>query len=615
MRYILKKATLLICAAAFSFTSCYDDILTFNEENNATGGQIGDGGYASKLTSGDEIQKFLRAGELLVIDSREHKYQYQFSLHVDDFAGYMCAPHNFEGRLGSTFAFSNDFASGPYANFQWVAQQVVPVMNTAEDLPQYKPLYGFAKLMFAQSAYIVAVIHGPVPFDDYRALKETHPLKYEDQSVVFSKMLSYIDSALVDFDEYLQSPDSEVDKVVVGTDMVTGKKNATDIVTMWKKYANSMKLRIAMTLNKVDNFTYNGKTPRQIAEEAVQNGVLEYKDSGIAVQCGVNADGGLHPLFVISKTWVDSRLNATLHNILLRTNNKDMLERLFLKNSGELISSRKVTYQNNSEFMSMRSGVYLRDKSNDQDYILYSMTSDYMQSEPLHWMKTEEVLFLRAEGALYGWNMGTDETASDAKGFYELGIKKMLLNRGKTEADAEQYLGFKGTGDDSIEGTEAENDYLYYDYYESDNNISKDEERYFKLNNGFGPVDTNRYTSSSDDKAQKEIELEKIMTQKWVAMFPVSYIAWTDIRRTGYPKILPAVSGAYKDSDGTISEETYVRRLPYSSSVNNQVDDAVKAELEQYAVPALNKEAPEGYALGDKQGTRLYWDVNKPNFN
>ena len=215
-------------AASLTFASCYDDMLTFNEDNNATG--TGDGSYATELKSGEEISGYLKAAEGYVVDNREHKYQYQHSLHVQDFAGYMSVPHNFEGRIASSFAFNNDFASGPYANFQWVAQQVVPVINTQKTMPEYAPLYAMGKLMYAQSAYDVAVVHGPVPFDDYLALKETHPLNYEKQSEVFVKILAMIDDAIADIETYQAGPDSEVDNLIVMTDEATKESDAASII-------------------------------------------------------------------------------------------------------------------------------------------------------------------------------------------------------------------------------------------------------------------------------------------------------------------------------------------------------------------------------------------------
>lgn len=37
----------------------------------------------------------------------------------------------------------------------------------------------------------------------------------------------------------------------------------------------------------------------------------------------------------------------------------------------------------------------------------------------------------------------------------------------------------------------------------------------------------------------KDKKLERIITQKWIATFPNGQEAWTEFRRTGYPKLFP----------------------------------------------------------------------------
>ncbi len=36
-----------------------------------------------------------------------------------------------------------------------------------------------------------------------------------------------------------------------------------------------------------------------------------------------------------------------------------------------------------------------------------------------------------------------------------------------------------------------------------------------------------------------ERNLERIIVQKWIAIFPLGVEAWSEHRRTGYPKLLP----------------------------------------------------------------------------
>src|SRR5690606_29391490 len=40
-----------------------------------------------------------------------------------------------------------------------------------------------------------------------------------------------------------------------------------------------------------------------------------------------------------------------------------------------------------------------------------------------------------------------------------------------------------------------------------------------------------------DDALSNDKKLEKIIMQKWIAMFPEGTEAWSEFRRTGYPKL------------------------------------------------------------------------------
>lgn len=44
-----------------------------------------------------------------------------------------------------------------------------------------------------------------------------------------------------------------------------------------------------------------------------------------------------------------------------------------------------------------------------------------------------------------------------------------------------------------------------------------------------------------NDNDTKEQKLEKIGTQKWLALYPNGIEAWAECRRTGYPKLSPVL--------------------------------------------------------------------------
>lgn len=605
----LTLAGALLLGSTLTLSSCYDSMVDY--EGNA--GEIkGDGSSSSSgtLASVDQAVGFLRQAQMLVIDAREHKYQYQKNFTSDDVAGYMSSPHNFDGRLVSTLAYYGSFASGPEANLRWVAQQVIPVERSRESL-QIGPLSALASILFSDVALQYTNVHGPMPLQDYKDLKEKHPLAYEKQSEVYATLFDDLVRADSILAEYQKAPNDEIDQAIVKTDRLTQQASAADIVKYWRKYANSLILRMAMTAVDVDGYSVNingeEKTVRQLGEEAVERGVLEPGDRPIALICGSGTDVGYHPLYKIANNWVDSRLNANYHNYLVRTRHP-ILEFWFAKNQGDIKNAKGATVGKETKFLSLRSGMKLNTAGTTaQTYQYYSKFTLNFAGEPLSLIKVEEVQFLLAEAALRGWSVGgTDEE------FYNAGIHEFFRNHSFSEQQYEEYMSWKGMGNIGIDESLYEGA-IYQDFLNNENDLPK-YSGYYRLNNSLGmPTngDTNPYLNDS-----KEQRLQKIITQKWIAIFPMSTVAWTDYRRTGYPTLLPYCPFAYNYSDGSLDEPRYnwltgdvtnegvtIRRIPYDTS-----DSEVAKEVEETAGPALNAETT-GAAQGNKQGTRLWWDV------
>ncbi len=602
MKNIINKlagiALSLLVMAGMS--SCYDTVLEFDDTTviNSEDGSVS----SDSLSTIEEATGMIRNVQTQVISGPVHAYQNQETEYLIDFAGYMSNPHNFDGRLKSSFCFYDDFANGQMAQLQNLAPNCVPVMNSGKKLG-IEPISALASILFSYSIYQCAVTYGPVPYDDFRALKSERPLTYNEQSYVFEQLfieLIRADSILAAY----QPGNQVLDNAIVQSNALTEgvEVSAQEAVNHWRKFANSMILRLAMTCVKVDGFTVNGKTVQTLAEEAVARGVLEAGDRQVALMSGTSGlFGALHPLYIVANQWVDARLHGTFHNILLRTNHP-ALETWFAKNSGQLTSKFNVVYPSGSEIMSMRSGTYLESSGNAAyNYILYSKFNDLVFSaHSLCLFMVEEALFLRAEGALRGWNMG-----GDAQTFYEEGIRVSFEKN--TFNGLDSYMSWRGLGDNTVSEKDK---YLYVDYYDPDNNLyDESSDYYYKLNNAWGGIDTNPVTSVSGNEWYEQ-QLEKIITQKWIAIFPMSVVAWTDIRRTGYPRLLPAVYGAYAEADGSISDELTVRRMPFTTG---GIAEAT-TDINTTGIPALDSEST-GDLKGDMQGTRLWWDVaDKSNF-
>jgi hypothetical protein len=95
--------------------------------------------------------------------------------------------------------------------------------------------------------------------------------------------------------------------------------------------------------------------------------------------------------------------------------------------------------------------------------------------------------------------------------------------------------------------------------------------------------------------ADPATQLEQIMTQKWLALYPDGMEAWADYRRSHVLKLYPVVHSDNPDITNTSTQ--WIRRIPFllSETQNNG------AEVEK-AVGLLS--GP------DKVTTPLWWDKN-----
>jgi hypothetical protein len=95
-----------------------------------------------------------------------------------------------------------------------------------------------------------------------------------------------------------------------------------------------------------------------------------------------------------------------------------------------------------------------------------------------------------------------------------------------------------------------------------------------------------------NDADSFERKLERIITQKWIALYPDGSEAWAEQRRTGYPKILPNI---INNSQGTISTKDFIRRIP------------IPLKYRENNGPGYQRAAA---TLGgpDTGGTKLWWD-------
>ena len=435
-----------------------------------------------------------------------------------------------------------------------------------DSIPEMKAI---GLLIFDYSAQEMVDLYGSIPYVDHKSNKESNPFTFNKMADIYASIVDNLDTINACLKHFDSRPDwykAGVQSILGQYDVMTQDKS----VASWCRLANSLKLRMAMHTVKVQP-----SVAQKWAEEAVQAGVVETTAQELLLD-PMNM-GYTNPLFEIANNWGDTRLNASFESLLASLKHP-YLEYVFDKNSNIVVNSSDPNdiMQANTRIMGLRAGIRMipGQAYKDNFRIAYSSIKNNgeMAMAPLYLMKVSEVEFLRAEGALRGWNMG-----GSAQQFYEQGIRN-------AQVEHRLMSTYYPNAVDEYMSLEAPVAYKYVDQYDH----SYDAESVTTIGVKWNEGDS------------QETKLEKIITQKYIAGFPYSYEAWNDLRRTGYPKQFEVLN--VEDGDGSLVQGDIIRKIPLPGS-----DTSV-------GMSDITASGIEALGGSDTQGTRVWWDVAGSNF-
>ena len=520
----------------------------------------------------------LRGGKIqdgVVYKPASHAYQRQYSLGPDLYAQYFTVPHKdfMYGSLTSTYDLSADFNGGPMGAYTMAKNAFMPVLHhpMIDSIPEIKAI---VLLFYSLSAQENADLAGPFTYFEDKQ-NSPNPTTYNKVEDIYKGIKTNLDT-IVECLKYCEAnrPDwykAEIQAILSKFDLTRSWENGDYSMTPYIKLANSLKLRMAMHISKVDP-----ATAKVWAEEAVASGVIESVGEQMGFFQSYDAIG--HPLVQI-QSWGDIRLSASFESLLMSLDHP-YTKTLFKANNNKIVNRNdNSVLEADTRICGIRSGVYVgtgQDYSENHYQAYTTFDADMMTEAPLYFIKWSEVDFLRAEGVLRGWNMG-DGTAQF---FYERGIRNAdLVEPWVADFFPEMYANY-------VE------DYMAQTVPVEYTNVDP-------IGDGEPWESVTKIGVAWNEGDDNETKLEKIITQKYIALFPLSTEAWAEMRRTGYPKMFPVLNT--EDGDGSIKEGEMIRRIPWAPT-----DPAGKEMVNNSGIPALG--GP------DKQATRLWWDVaNVPN--
>lgn len=463
----------------------------------------------------------------------EWVYQLQQGLNSDIWSGYMAIPTAFAGGINNTTYALVDGWNGFIWDYGYrnVMYNAYDIANKSKG--KYDQFYALSLILKVEGMHRMTDTFGPIIYSQFGASGAT--IAYDSQEEVYNQMFTELDVAV---EELTKRVDAEEISTFVTTDMSAYKGNYES----WVKFANTLRLRLAMRIVKVAPALAKAEAEKAVAHKF---GVFTTNADLFKVVSPVYTN----PIATISGSWLDVRMSADMESIL--KGYEDPRIATYFETSAQFPG----------EYKGVRTGIDIEAKTDHQNF---SGIGAVVKSKEIVLMTTAEAYFLRAEGALRGWNMG-----SDAKSLYEAGITASFDQRGVSGAAT--YI--------------ADNTKLPVDY----------EDPNFPINNS--PA-VNNVTVAWDAGATNEVKLQKIITQKWIAGFPEGQEAWSDYRRTGYPKLFPVIKNY---SGGTITTQFGVRRINFVTSEKAGNAGGVATGLAKLGGP-------------DNGGTRVWWDTTTPNF-
>lgn len=509
--------------------SCTDHFTELNTDpKNLTVDNLSQGEYGSVVKAAQYSPVFLpRSGA--------GAFQLTQSLFSDIYANYFAttAP-NFDS---DKFILVGGWLNGAFRYFYGTA---APQIKYAEDYAAEKEFeleHAMMKVWRVWAYHQMTDFWGPIPYSAFGNGERS--VAYDSQEDIYEDFFKTLDEAV------------PVLKANAGTTSFLG---ANDLVyggnvDQWLKFANTLRLRLAMRIKYADP-----DRSKSEAEKAVADGVLESNDDNAVIETNPDFTNKYNTI----TQWGEFRMSADMESILKGYEDPRV---------AHYVAPAAVTDPSDDPsgiefpYEGMRNGQSKADKQGtDFNSIASDMAAPYTARGAAgpNWviMKASEAYFLRAEGALENYNM-----AGTAENLYREGILTSYDEYGLDGTDL--------SGEDYVTSTKTPASF-----------------------NGITPA-VSDVPVAFDSGGSKEKQLEQIITQKWIAIYPDSREAWAEKRRTGYPKFYNRLN----TDNPNISVTEVPRRVPY-----------VDGEFTTNA-RAVNEAIANKLGGSDNGATKLWWDA------
>lgn len=525
--------SLLCISLIFANTSCTDSFEKYNtNQHEATEEMM----THDNLRTGAFFTQ-LQRNVVLFKDGTNDDGSYQVSqgLTSDLYSGYIAPTGTwYSGKHNGSYYFITNwidktFTSG-FSSVMPAWQSIVKVADE-QGLPEVSAL---ATVVKVEAMHRVADAYGSIPYCSYGSGSLQN--NYDGLDEIYKKFFDELDNSIDVLTAFVKGNPSAT--ILQKYDLVYGGN-----ATKWVKFANTLRLRLAMRIVYA-----NPTLAKAEAEKSINNSIGVITE--VADRAELKHSANLvyhHPLHEIAYNFNAGEVRMSASMDAYMNGYKDPRLAAYFKPS--IIGDG---------YHGVRLGISTSVWTKYVGQNISNLNVDE-SSTSIVWMTAAEAYFLRAEGALRGWSMG--------------GVTKDLYTKGISVSFDENKV--KGADTYVVDATN-----VPIGFTDNADGSSL---------NAAAPSDIK---IAWDEAATTEVNLERIITQKWIAMYPDGPEGWAEYRRTGYPRLFPVVTN---NSQGTIDSNIQIRRIPFPQSeyLNNNTGVLV-------GVAKLGGQ--------DNGGTKLWWD-------
>ncbi|KAA6350832.1 hypothetical protein EZS27_001820 [termite gut metagenome] len=496
------------------------------------------------MTTAEKVGTLFPGILYLMHNSQENDNQMIEQMVGNQYGGYMATTNNWQGTNFGTFNPAPNWVEYPFNKL--FTEFYANYFKIKEITENKGYIYAWANIVRVAVMLRVTDTYGPIPYSkmgsgqlavEYDNVQDIYHNMIEDLSNSITTLTAFVNESKGKF-----NPMSEFDLVYNGD------------FSKWIKFANSLKLRMAVRIASVDT-----DYAKEVMAEAIAGGTIES-----------NADNAFlptidNPYHKAAFDWQDLAVNATLSTYM--NGWTDPRRSVYMTLTSDGIYRGVRTGINNIKKETYGGGSYSK--------------PNFATTSPLLVYCAAETYFLKAEAVLRNWITGSVQT------FYEQGIT----------ASMEQHGVAIGT-------------YLSVTASPASYNDPTPNTNFNIASTANGGAVTVAWASANTD-ARK---LEAIITQKWLANYPLGFEAWNDFRRTNYPRIMPAVNNlSSANSGGAVNNPTSISPTNASAAIAIRLVRRLPYPVSEYNGNRANVESAVSTLLGglDELSTNLWW-AKKP---